>query len=283
MASENVRSNPMLDSPDAERRRFMLIMSYDGAPFKGWQIQPNDPSVQESVERALRISLRVPLHIVGAGRTDTGVNARHITAHFDVPAELAREKLDIDADRSRVRQTLNAILRPSVAVHHIVPVHAEAHARFDATSRTYRYYLHTAPDPFRDGRSRFFHLPLDVEAMNREARSLLGTQDFTSFSKLHTDTNNNLCTITAAHWHQYGPNHFYFEITANRFLRNMVRAIVGTLLDVGTGKKPAGHVRRVIDAMDRCAAGTSVPGYALYLWDISYPYPLPSNPIPEQL
>lgn len=283
MVSDNLRSNPLLENPEAERRRFMLIMSYDGEPFKGWQIQPDDPSVQESVERALRIALRVPLHIVGAGRTDTGVNARHITAHFDVPVATADSLLGDECSRERIHRTLNAILRPSVAVHHIVPVHDDAHARFDATSRTYRYYLHTVPDPFRDKRSRFFHRPLDIDAMNREAEALIGTQDFTSFSKLHTDTNNNLCTITTARWVPYGPNHYYFEITANRFLRNMVRAIVGTLLDVGTGNKPAGHVRKVIDAMNRCAAGTSVPGYALYLWDISYPYPLPENPIPNQL
>lgn len=260
----------------------MLVLSYDGQPFNGWQIQPSAPSVQETVESALRTLLRVPLHIVGAGRTDTGVNARHMTAHFDLTPEVA-EKLAESESRERTVRSLNAILRPAVTVHHLVPVSNDCHARFDATSRTYRYYLHTLPDPFRAQRSRYFHLPLDFELMNREAESLLGTHDFTSFSKLHTDTNNNLCTVSAAKWHRYGPGHYYFEITANRFLRNMVRAVVGTLLDVGNGKYAEGHVKRVVEAQDRTKAGMSVPGYALYLWDIAYPYPLPANPLPDSL
>lgn len=277
-----LRDNPDIKGDDS-RRRFMMVLSYDGAPFKGWQIQPSDPSVQEAVERALRIALKVPLHIVGAGRTDTAVNARHITAHFDLPANIGYALADSDQSRKRLVHTVNAILRPSVTVHHIVPVPAEAHARFDATSRTYRYYLHTVPDPFRDSRSRYFHRPLDFDLMNREAQSLLGKHDFTSFSKLHTDTKTNFCNVSKAQWVQYGPGHYYFEISADRFLRNMVRAVVGTLLDVGTGKASTGHVTEVMEAMDRCAAGTSVPGYALYLWDISYPYPLPDNPLADTL
>ena len=277
-----LRSNPELENPETPRRRFMMVMSYDGRPFKGWQIQPNDPSVQESVEHALQTALRIPLHILGAGRTDTEVNARHITAHFDVPISVAQQ-IETPEGNGRLVRTLNSILRPHIAVYHIVSVPNAAHARFDATERTYRYYLHTVPDPFRAERSRFFHIPLDFEAMNREALSLLGTQDFTSFSKLHTQTNNNICTVTHASWHRYGDGHYYFEITANRFLRNMVRAIVGTLLDVGTGKASAGHINRVIEARDRCTAGTSVPGYALYLWDIKYPYQLPPNPLPDNL
>lgn len=276
------RSNILLETGESARHRFMLVLSYDGAPFKGWQIQPHDPSVQESIENALRMALRTPLHIVGAGRTDTGVHARYMTAHFDVD-DATFEKLADQAMLQRFKKTLNAILRPHVAIHHVVPVPTEAHARFDATLRTYHYYLHTEPDPFRHERSRYFHLPVDFDVMNRSAEDLLGTQDFTSFSKLHTDTNNNICTITDAAWHCYAPGHYYFRVSANRFLRNMVRAIVGTLLDVGTGKASPDHVRRVIEARDRCAAGTSVPGYALYLWDIKYPYELPAVPQPEIL
>lgn len=272
----------------------MLVMSYDGAPFKGWQVQPNAPSVQESVENALRTLLRQPLHIVGAGRTDTEVNARHITAHFDLPEDmaLARSLASLEGEPARgtyvtnatlteLKYRLNAILNPSVAVHHIVEVSVDTHARFDAVQRTYRYFLHTNPDPFLARRSRFLHRPPDFELMNIEARELIGTFDFTSFSKLHTETNNNICTVSAAEWHTYAEGHHYFEITANRFLRNMVRAVVGTLLEVGTGRSGAGHTRRVLEAMDRKAAGTSVPGYALYLWDIKYPYTLPLPTLPS--
>lgn len=278
MALNLQRSNPILENLEAPRSRFMLVMSYDGAPFNGWQIQPNSPSVQQAVETALRTALRIPLHIVGAGRTDTGVNARHIVAHFDVP-----ETVGSTLDTRQLKHTLNALLRPSVIVHHIVGVDNDAHARFDATARTYRYYLHTAEDPFRAGRSRYFYQKLDFDSMNREAAELIGHQDFTSFSKLHTDTDNNFCEVKHAQWHRYGPGHYYFEITANRFLRNMVRAVVGTLLDIGTGRATQGHMRRVIDAKDRCKAGTSVPGYALYLWNIEYPYPLPGVPLPDNI
>lgn len=269
-----------LDITDmAAAHRFMMVLSYDGAPFYGWQIQPDRPSVQEAVERALSIALRQPVSIVGAGRTDTGVNARHMTAHFDLP-ELAASGLTEPTGRAKLVYTLNAILRPNVTVHHIVPVHADAHARFDATERTYRYFVHTTPDPFRSAFSRYLTRTHDFDAMNREAHDLLGTQDFTSFSKLHTDTKNNVCTVSGAQWVQYGPSHYYFEISANRFLRNMVRAVVGTLLEVGTGKAGEGHVRSVISALNRSEAGGSVPGNALFLWDIKYPYPLPEVPLP---
>lgn len=282
MCSEPTRSNPMFELEDAPRKRFMMVLSYNGAPFKGWQIQPHDPSVQESIEKALRIALKTPLHIVGAGRTDTEVNARFMTAHFDVPIEIGVE-MNQNGRLQQVLKTLNALLRPSIAIYNIFEVPSTAHARFDALTRTYRYYVHTVPDPFKANSSRFLHQILDFDAMNAEAQSLIGTQDFTSFSKLHTDTNNNLCTVTYAKWHSYGQGHYYFEITANRFLRNMVRAIVGTLIDVGTGKEHGGHIEKVIKAMDRCSAGTSVPGFALYLWEITYPYPIPECPLPDNL
>lgn len=283
MTPQPLRSNPSLAEPDCPAHRLMMVLGYDGAPFHGWQIQPGDRSVQEDVENALRIALKTPLHIVGAGRTDTEVNARMMTAHFDVTEEVFADRLATDEQRNAVLRTINALLRPSVAVWNIFEVEREAHARFDATLRTYRYYLHTVDDPFRARRSRYFYQKLDFDLMNREAAALKGTQDFTSFSKLHTDTANNICTVTAAQWHCYAPGHYYFEISANRFLRNMVRAIVGTLVDIGTGRQQPGHIERVIKAQDRCAAGASMPGYALYLWDIAYPYPIPSPPQPDTL
>lgn len=277
MMDKELRHTPQTTDDDKPLRRFIAILSYDGAPYKGWQIQPHDPSVQESLENALRIALRTTLHIVGAGRTDTGVNARHMVAHFDLTDEVARQ---IDTNKTRIIRTVNAILRPSVTVYDIVPVAPDCHARFDATSRTYRYYVHTVGDPFRDDQSRYIYLPLDFEAMNQAAQHILGTHDFTSFSKLHTDTKTNICTVTHAAWHCYAPGHYYFEITADRFLRNMVRAIVGTLFDIGTGKNNPESIIDTLNAMNRCAAGASVPGYALYLWNITYPYPLPPVPLP---
>ena len=283
MIADNCRSNPLLTDRDSPRNRYMMILSYDGAPFYGWQVQPNRPSVQQAIEEALRTVLHIPLHIVGAGRTDTGVNARHMTAHFDIPSSIEHRLLADNEGLQKLAYTLNAILKPHITIHHIVKVENDLHARFDATERTYRYYVHTTPDPFRSDRSRYIYTPIDFDAMNRETKYLIGTQDFTSFSKLHTDTNNNICTVTKARWVQYGPSHFYFEITANRFLRNMVRAVVGTLLEVGTQKEKEGYVKKVIEAMDRCKAGPSMPGHALYLWDIKYPYELPSNPLPDNL
>lgn len=269
------------DSTDAApARRFMAVLSYDGAPFNGWQIQPHDPSVQESIEKALRLALRTSLHIVGAGRTDTGVNARHMVAHLDLVGDAAEK---VANNPKSLLYTVNAILQPAIAVHSITEVDPGCHARFDATSRTYRYYIHTTGDPFREQRSRYIHRPLGLEAMNKAAQHLIGTHDFTSFSKLHTDTKTNICTVTAAQWHTYGPGHYYFEITADRFLRNMVRAIVGTLLDIGTGKKAPETITQTLAAMNRSAAGSSVPGYALYLWRITYPYELPTPPLPDSL
>lgn len=274
--SDLPRENPLLT--DSDRQRYMMVLSYDGAPFNGWQVQPNAVTVQEKIEEALRTLLKTPLHIVGAGRTDTGVSARHMVAHFDVPSSVASL-----IDEQRLRKALNSILRPAIAVHGIVRTLPDRHARFDAESRTYRYYLHMVHDPFRTEKSLFWHQKTDFDLMNAEVASLLGKKDFTSFSKLHTDTNNNLCEVTSAGWHRYGPSHYYFEITANRFLRNMVRSVVGTLLDVGVGKYPPGHIKNILEKHDRCAAGTSMPGNALFLWDIGYPYELPANLLPEDM
>jgi tRNA pseudouridine38-40 synthase len=251
--------------------RYFLILSYDGGAYHGWQSQPNAVSVQECVEKALRTLLRVPVPIVGAGRTDTGVHARHMTAHFDV---------NILLDTAQMTGKLNRLLPDDIAVLDIRQVREDAHARFDACSRTYEYHIVTAKEVFkRDYAMRLFHAP-DFAAMNAAAKCLCSYTDFTSFSKVHTDVKTNNCRITHAAWTQLAPHHWVFTITADRFLRNMVRAIVGTLLEVGRGKMTQEGFCRVIEQKDRCSAGTSVPAQGLFLVDVGYPesvFVLPSS------
>ena len=208
--------------------------------------------------------LRQPTKITGAGRTDAGVNAWLMVAHFDAPAPIG----DTDAFCRR----LNAMTGSAIAILSATPVADDSHARFDAVERTYHYYVAHRKTPFFNTLS--WHCPreLDYEAMNRAAALLLTTDDFTSFAKLHSDTTNNLCRVTHARWEEVAPGYHVFVITANRFLRNMVRAVVGTLVEVGRGKMTIEEFARVIESRDRCAAGTSMPGHALYLWDIRYPY-----------
>lgn len=240
-----------------------MRLSYCGAPFLGWQIQPQEPTVQGTLQTAMSRLLSRDIAITGAGRTDTGVNARMMVAHFDCDAPLPADFL----------YRLNGICGRDIAVQSIWPVPPEAHARFDATQRTYHYYTLTAKSPFFHALAWRSVRPLDFEAMNAAATLLLGRQDFTSFSKLHTQTKTNICTITRAVWEPVTPDGeaWRFVISADRFLRNMVRSIVGTLVDVGRGKLPPPDLRRVIDCRDRRAAGTSMPAHALYLWDIQYP------------
>ena len=244
-----------------------MHLSYCGAPFHGWQVQPNAVSVQEVIEDALTKVLRRPTTITGAGRTDTGVNARSMVAHFDAPAI---------ANLSATVRALNSIVGRDIAIHSITPVHPEAHARFDATSRTYHYYVSTRKTPFFHRLCWQAPPSLDFDAMNRAAKLLLETRDFTSFAKLHTDNKTNICHVTEARWVKLDLDGGYlFIITADRFLRNMVRAVVGTLVDVGRGKLSLDDFRSVIEARDRCSAGTSMPAHALYLWDVTYPYYTP--------
>lgn len=280
--------------------RYFLKLSYNGAPFHGWQIQPNAVSVQQTVENALATLLRVPTPLTGAGRTDTGVNARVMFAHFDFDGVLP--------ERSRMLQALNRLCGPAIAFHDIFPMAPDAHARFDATSRTYRYFVSHVKNPFLSG--LIWHSPsrLDYVAMNNAAQTLIETEDFTSFAKLHSDVKTNICHVSEALWQpvsiafaqpdiydtddvdvNFLDNGFpmlpesdisgndksvvttCFTITADRFLRNMVRAIVGTLIDVGRGKLSIADFTDIINRKDRCAAGTSMPPYALFLWDITYP------------
>ena len=242
--------------------RYFIYLSYNGKQYNGWQTQPNGVTVQQTIEEALATLLREPVPIVGAGRTDAGVHARLMVAHFDREEPIT--------DLKFLAEKLNRVLPKDIAIHRIVGVTPEAHARFDATSRTYKYYLATRKDPFLYDLAYRYPGHLDFEAMNAACPILFEYRDFTSFSKLHTDVKTNNCRVTFARWEREGEQQV-FTITADRFLRNMVRAIVGTLLDVGRGKLTVEGFCRIIEQKDRCAAGTSVPGKALFLHDITYP------------
>ena len=243
-------------------QRYFIYLAYDGTSYHGWQVQPNGVSVQECLTKALSTLLRQAVEVVGAGRTDAGVHARLMVAHFDSPQALNEVFM---ADK------LNRLLPPDISVYHLRAVRPNAHARFDATSRTYRYYVTTAKMPFeRQYRYRLFSMP-DFNRMNEAAQTLFDYTDFTSFSKLHTDVKTNNCRIMQARWERLDEVTWVFTIQADRFLRNMVRAVVGTLLEVGRGKLSVEGFRKVIEQKDRCRAGTSVPGCALFLEDITYP------------
>ena len=246
--------------------RLFISLSYNGSPFCGWQSQPEGRSVQGELERALSIAFSEPVEVVGAGRTDAGVNARHYIAHFDVTADEVKEP-------KRTIRKINAILPREIRVFDIFRVSPDAHARYDALSRTYRYYLHTEKDPFAHF-SYLYTYDLDVDAMNRAAAHLTGTRDFTSLEKVGSDNGTSLCTVSEARWERIDKSHLVFTVTANRFLRNMVRAMVGTLLEIGRGRRDEAWIDEVLSARDRCSAGQSVPGEALFLDEIRYPYPL---------
>jgi tRNA pseudouridine38-40 synthase len=253
--------------------RFFILLSYDGSHFFGWQRQPNKISVQQIIEEALSTLLRESIQITGAGRTDTGVHAKNYYAHFDSNNNIITKEPDF------IIYKLNAILPKSIHIADIFLVPSESHARFDAISRTYKYYIHTSKDPFSLQYSYFYPHLVDIESMNDACKFLIGERDFTSLAKLHTDTKSNICSVELAKW-EYGTfstienhkNHFVFTIKANRFLRNMVRASVGTLLEIGRGKYPINWLEEVLNKRDRCAAGNSVPSNALFLTEIEYPY-----------
>lgn len=241
-------------------RRFIQL-SYDGAAYHGWQKQPNARSVQQTLQEALSTLLQTDIEVVGAGRTDAGVSARMMVAHFETSKA---------CDNEQLVYKLNKLLPHDIAVQRIWEVPDEMHARFSATSRTYHYYIHTRKDPFVRQYSWLVTFPLDFARMNEAASRLPGFEDFTSFSKVNTDTKTNLCNVTEARWTQVGENTWRFTITANRFLRNMVRAIVGTLIEVGRGRMTVDEFCQVIEQKNRCSAGDSVPGHALFLVDVSY-------------
>lgn len=247
-----------------QMQRYFIYLSYNGKDFCGWQTQPNAPSVQETIEKALSTVLRQPIPIVGAGRTDSGVHAAEMVAHFDTEAPHSYVTTEL-AER------LNRILPRSIAIHRIVPVCPEAHARFDAVAREYKYYISFVKNPFTHELRWMHHHRLDVDKMNEVANVLFDYEDFTSFSKLHTDVKTNNCTIMHAGWHWQDADTLVFTIRANRFLRNMVRAIVGTLVEAGRGRLDRVGMQRIIEAKNRNVAGTSVPAQALFLTKVEYP------------
>lgn len=282
--------------------RYKIILSYNGSVFSGWQSQIGAATVQETLEKALSLLLGAKIAVTGAGRTDSKVNAVGYVAHFDVPE--GREIAPTDIKTGQFRYKLNAILPSSVVVHEVSEAATDFHARFDAKSREYVYFLHRRKDPFMEGRSLLWTFPLDVDAMNSAAKCLLGVHDFAAFQKTGSDNKTSVCNVTKAVWAPYVPDHvrilgypgdagedsaglagnqpfpdhaedpwgdyLYFTITADRFLRNMVRAVVGTLLEIGRGKKPVEWAEEVLNSKSRSAAGESVPGYPLFLTKVKY-------------
>ncbi len=242
--------------------RYALELAYRGTNYHGWQIQPNAASVQEEVERRLtQLMGNNPVSVVGCGRTDTGVHASYYVLHVDLDKEL---------DTNQLVYKLNKMLPEDIAVFSAQPVSIEFHARFSAVSRTYHYFVHQKKDAFLLD-SYYLVNEIDFKAMNEAATVLFGTQDFTSFSKLHTDVKTNICTVSEAEWVQLSSDSWYFKITADRFLRNMVRAVVGTLLDVGFGNLNKQDLLQIIASKDRGEAKLSVPAKGLFLVDIQYP------------
>lgn len=243
--------------------RYFFEIAYNGSSFHGWQRQPNATSVQQVIEDAFsKLHSGKEIPIVGCGRTDAGVHAKKYFFHVDLPEITDTEHLVFK---------LNRMYPKDISVFNIIRVNDEMHARFDAKNRTYRYFVHQQKDPFKEGLSLYFPHELDFEAMNDAAKLLLGTKDFGSFSKLHTDVKTNICEVYSAQW-AISEKETYFEISANRFLRNMVRAIVGTLIDVGIGKLTSNDLITILEAKDRQEASLSVPAHGLYLWDIAYDF-----------
>ena len=242
--------------------RYFIELAYNGSKYHGWQIQPGAPTVQEELNRALSTLLREEIQVVGAGRTDTGVHASFYIAHFDSSQVLS--------DLEKIVYKLNRLTGKEIAISALYPVEQDVHARFSALSRTYKYYIDKQKNPFTYPFAwKVFPIP-DIQRMNEACKVLFEYTDFTSFSKLHTDVKTNNCTIFEAKWEDQDEQ-LVFTIKANRFLRNMVRAIVGTLVDIGQGKIDIAGLRKIIASRNRCSAGTSVPGHALFLCGIEYP------------
>ncbi|MCF6128653.1 tRNA pseudouridine(38-40) synthase TruA [Flavobacterium sp. AS60] len=242
--------------------RYFIELAYKGTNYHGWQYQPGADSVQETLNKALSLLLKTDIDIVGAGRTDTGVHAKQMFAHFDFDNEL---------DAPQLVHKLNSFLPKDIAIFNILKVSDEAHARFDATKRTYEYHIHTTKDVFENEGSFQFQLPLDIDKMNEACQILFKHNDFECFSKVNTDVHTFNCVIFEANWTR-GGNKLVFTISADRFLRNMVRAIVGTMINIGTGKINLADFEKIIDSKDRSQAGFSVPAHGLYLTKIEYEY-----------
>lgn len=245
------------------KTRYFIFISYKGTSYHGWQLQPNAVTVQKILDEALSTILEEEILTTGAGRTDTGVHASAFCAHFESHSS------DLD-ERKNLLFKLNRYLPKDISVSIIRKVMPDAHARFSAVSRTYKYYISRVKDPFREESAWYIHGNLDVPMMNRACAILIEQSDFTSFSRLHSDNKTNICKIYAASWEEKD-NVIEFTIRADRFLRNMVRAIVGTMVETGSGKINLDEFRDIILARDRCRAGKSAPAKALFLTDIEYP------------
>ena len=253
-------------------QRYFIKFSYDGTNYHGWQIQPNGISVQEVLEKALSTLLRTKMSVTGAGRTDAGVHARLMVAHFDWEAPI---------DGQQLTYKLNRMLPRDVSVISVEAVENELHARFSATSRTYHYYMHRGRNPISRAYSYEMPYELDFERMNEAAKYLIGERDFKCFCKAGGDNKTTICNLTEARWQRCNTEiaiheaekaeEWCFVITANRFLRNMVRAVVGTLVEVGRGRITIDEFRKIVDNGTRSDAGESMPGNALFLWDVTYP------------
>jgi len=272
--------------------RLFISISFRGTSYCGWQVQPYQPSVQEEVEKALTIFLGEKIEVTGAGRTDAGVHAINYVAHFDSDNPLPFQ------DIARLIYKINAILPSDIVIHDICQVDQLSHARFDAVSRTYNYFIHTMKDPYLGDYSHYFPYPVNIDRMNDAAQFIIGEKDFTTMAKLHSDARTNICTVTEAYWEAGAPvgvsplsptaftgvtsacrgvrsdnsDTFCFTISANRFLRNMVRAVVGSLLEVGRGKHDPEWIMEILNKKNRSAAGSSVPAHPLFLTKVEYPY-----------
>lgn len=245
--------------------RYFIRFAYDGTAFHGSQRQPNGVTVQETLEQALAMIFREDIPLTFAGRTDAGVHAREMYAHMDIDEEAMRR------EGERLVFRLNGILPDSIAIFDIYPVTDDAHARFSATRRTYEYHVIDHKDPFLLPYATRLRQPLDYAAMNEAALLLIGKQDFASFCRTHTDVKTTICDLTQAQWKELENGHAVFTISADRFLRNMVRAVVGTLFQVGQGKMTKEQFAQVIAQHNRCSAGDSAPAQGLYLTHIQYP------------
>ena len=241
--------------------RYFIELRYDGAAYCGWQRQPDMPTVQQTIEDALTKLLRVHTEIVGAGRTDTGVNASYYVAHFDSAVEV---------DCAQVLYKLNMMLPKDIAIFSVTPVADGTHARFDARQREYRYYISPTKNPFRRYSAWLYYVPLDVEKMNQAAAKLLDYEDFTSFAKLNSNNKTNICKIMNARW-SVEDGVLVFTIRADRFLRNMVRSIVGTLVDVGRGRYSVEEFCAIVEARDLSQSSAGAPSQGLFLSDVVYP------------
>ena len=243
-------------------QRYFIQLSFRGTHYNGWQKQLNAPSIQSAIESALAVLFKQPIDIVGAGRTDTGVHSKYYIAHFDAP--------NIIEDEVKFVFQLNSILPFDIAIQEITKVGNESHARFHAIARTYEYFCHFRKDPFLTETSVLLKSKPNIALMNEACRLLLEYNDFTSFCKLHSDNKTNICRVNEAYW-QLNGNKLVFKITADRFLRNMVRSIVGTMLQVGYEKISIMEFRNVIELKNRSKAGSSAPAHGLFLVDIKFP------------